>query len=227
MKKIFAVVSLSLLSTVVFAKKHVNEKSSFLEKASYSFGYVFGKSNSIENLDLDAFFEGYKHAYSQQEPVFDSDEMVKVLKEFKGQLDSSEFTSLQNEAQKNLQLEKAFLLKNAKNKGVITTKSGLQYQVITEGSGKKPTINSTVLVNYEGRLLDNTVFDSSIARNEPIKLQLKNVIKGWQEVLPLMSEGSFYRVFVPAKLAYGEIGAGNMIPPNSTLIFDIQLIKVE
>ncbi|MFX8627787.1 FKBP-type peptidyl-prolyl cis-trans isomerase, partial [Acinetobacter baumannii] len=110
--------------------------------------------------------------------------------------------------------------------GVITTKSGLQYQVLKEGSGKTPKATSRVKVNYEGRLLDGTVFDSSIARNHPVDFQLNQVIAGWTEGLQTIKEGGKTRFFIPAKLAYGEVGAGDSIGPNSTLIFDIELLQV-
>lgn len=109
---------------------------------------------------------------------------------------------------------------------MITTKSGLQYQVLKEGNGQKPKATSRVKVNYEGRLLDGTVFDSSIARNHPVEFQLSQVIAGWTEGLQTMKEGGKTRFFIPANLAYGEVGAGDTIGPNSTLIFDIELLQV-
>ena len=108
----------------------------------------------------------------------------------------------------------------------MTTKSGLQYQIVQTGQGKKPTVTSKVSVNYEGRLLDGTVFDSSIARGQPVDFQVSQVISGWTEGLQLMQEGSKYRFFIPAKLAYGDMGAGDSIGPNSTLIFDVELLKI-
>lgn len=119
-----------------------------------------------------------------------------------------------------------FLVENAKKEGVIVTKSGLQYEVLKEGSGKKPKATDTVRCHYEGRLLDGSVFDSSYKRNEPADFGLQQVIAGWTEGVQLMSEGAKYRFYIPYILAYGEGGAGAMIPPFSTLIFDVELIKV-
>lgn len=119
-----------------------------------------------------------------------------------------------------------FLAENAKKDGIIVTKSGLQYEVLTEGTGKKPKATDTVRCHYEGRLLDGTVFDSSYKRNAPANFGLQQVIAGWTEGVQLMAEGAKYRFYIPYMLAYGEGGAGASIPPFATLIFDVELIKV-
>lgn len=119
-----------------------------------------------------------------------------------------------------------FLAENAKKDGIIVTKSGLQYEVLTEGTGKKPKATDTVRCHYEGRLLDGTVFDSSYKRNAPADFGLQQVIAGWTEGVQLMAEGAKYRFYIPYMLAYGEGGAGAFIPPFATLIFDVELIKV-
>lgn len=119
-----------------------------------------------------------------------------------------------------------FLAENAKKDGIIVTKSGLQYEVLTEGTGKKPKATDTVCCHYEGRLLDGTVFDSSYKRNAPADFGLQQVIAGWTEGVQLMAEGAKYRFYIPYMLAYGEGGAGASIPPFATLIFDVELIKV-
>jgi FKBP-type peptidyl-prolyl cis-trans isomerase FklB len=119
-----------------------------------------------------------------------------------------------------------FLAENAKKEGITMTKSGLQYEVLTEGTGKKPKATDTVRCHYEGRLLDGTIFDSSYKRNAPADFGLQQVIAGWTEGVQLMAEGAKYRFYIPYMLAYGEGGAGAMIPPFATLIFDVELIKV-
>jgi FKBP-type peptidyl-prolyl cis-trans isomerase len=121
----------------------------------------------------------------------------------------------------------AFLEKNRKAEGVKETASGLQYKVIKEGSGKKPAASSTVTVNYEGRHINGEVFDSSYKRNKPISFGLNRVIKGWTEGLQLMREGAHYQLFIPPELAYGHRGAGASIGPQETLIFDVELLKVD
>ena len=124
-----------------------------------------------------------------------------------------------------LEEEKAFMEKNAKVEGVITTASGLQYQVLTPGKGgERPGPRDVVRVHYEGKLLSGKVFDSSIARGEPIEFPVDQVIAGWTEALQLMEIGSKFRLFIPSKLGYGSHGAGSVIPPNATLIFEVELI---
>ena len=126
----------------------------------------------------------------------------------------------------NTTLGREFMEQNAKNDSVVQTKSGMQYIVVKEGNGAKPGPEDTVTVHYTGKLIDGTVFDSSVERGEPATFPLNKVIPGWTEGLQLMSEGSEYRLFIPSELAYGSKGAGDQILPNSTLIFDVQLIKV-
>jgi FKBP-type peptidyl-prolyl cis-trans isomerase len=127
----------------------------------------------------------------------------------------------------NLAAGNAFLEGNKKKTGVKVTDSGLQYEVITQGSGPKPKADDTVKVNYEGKLLNGNVFDSSIQRGEPVTFQIDSVIPGWTEALQLMPVGSKYRLFVPSALAYGDKGAGNVIEPNSVLVFEVELISIE
>ena len=126
----------------------------------------------------------------------------------------------------NKTLGREFMEQNAQNDSVVQTKSGMQYIVVKEGNGAKPGPEDTVTVHYTGKLIDGTVFDSSVERGEPATFPLNKVIPGWTEGLQLMSEGSEYRLFIPSELAYGSKGAGDQILPNSTLIFDVQLIKV-
>jgi FKBP-type peptidyl-prolyl cis-trans isomerase len=152
-----------------------------------------------------------------------------------GNTESSESTETTEEAapdygqqiKDNKTLGREFMEENAKNDSVTQTKSGLQYMVLKEGTGAKPGPTDKVTVHYTGRLLDGTVFDSSVDRGEPATFPLNQVIAGWTEGLQLMSEGSKYRLFIPSELAYGSKGSGDKILPNSTLIFDVELIKVE
>jgi len=136
-------------------------------------------------------------------------------------------TIMAQDASSNLAKGQAFLKENATKPGVKTTPSGLQYLVLEEGKGKSPKATDTVLVHYKGNLLDGTEFDSSYKRNEPISFPLNGVIPGWTEGVQLMKEGGKIRLFIPSNLAYGSRGAGGVIPPDSTLIFDIELLKVQ
>ena len=126
-----------------------------------------------------------------------------------------------------LAAEKKFFEENGKKQGVNTTKSGLQYQILKEGNGEKPGPKSTVKVHYEGKLPNGVIFDSSIARGEPIDFPVDQVIAGWTEALQLMKVGAKYRLFIPSRLGYGAHGAGNAIPPHSTLIFEVELLGIE
>lgn len=130
-------------------------------------------------------------------------------------------------AQSNLELGQAFLKQNSTQAGVKTTPSGLQYKVITEGKGKSPKATDTVLVHYRGTTIDGREFDSSYKRNEPISFPLNGVIPGWTEGVQLMKEGGKIQLFIPSNLAYGSRGAGGVIPPDATLVFDIELLKVQ
>jgi FKBP-type peptidyl-prolyl cis-trans isomerase FklB len=128
---------------------------------------------------------------------------------------------------KNLEAGQAFLEANKKKEGVVTLPSGLQYKIITEGKGKQPKSTDTVVAHYRGTLTNGTEFDSSYKRNEPATFPVAGVIKGWQEVLPLMKEGAKWQVYIPAELAYGPRGAGDVIGPNEVLVFDIELLSVK
>ncbi len=227
MKKTLLCTSLLILSSTSFAAVITN-KSPQKDQLGYSYGYVMGRSNSeaLKDINLDAFIQGLKEGSSGQKAALTDEEMAKALTLYKKQSEAKQLQDFQQEAAVNAKAGTAFLAENAKKNGVITTKSGLQYQVLQAGSGKSPKSSSKVSVNYEGRLLDGTVFDSSIARNEPVEFQVSQVIQGWTEGLQLMKEGAKYRFFIPANLAYGDVGSGDTIGPNSTLIFDVELLKV-
>ncbi|MGE8649468.1 MAG: FKBP-type peptidyl-prolyl cis-trans isomerase [Acinetobacter sp.] len=217
-----------LLSSVSLFAKEINNTSSEAEKIGYSFGYLMGRSNAdtLKDLDLDAFSQGLKTAAAGQKSSLSDEEMTQVLTQYKRQSDAKELIVLKQKAEENAKAGKAFLQENAKKPGVKTTKSGLQYLVLKEGKGKSPSANSNVRVHYEGRLIDGTVFDSSIARQQPVDFRTTQVITGWTEGLQLMKVGAKYRFFIPADLAYGQIGSGDIIEPNSTLIFDIELLEI-
>lgn len=217
-----------LLSSGSLFAKEINNTSSEAEKIGYSFGYLMGRSNAdtLKDLDLDAFSQGLKTAAAGQKSSLSDEEMTQVLTQYKRQSDAKELIVLKQKAEENAKAGKAFLQENAKKPGVKTTKSGLQYLVLKEGKGKSPSANSNVRVHYEGRLIDGTVFDSSIARQQPVDFRATQVITGWTEGLQLMKVGAKYRFFIPADLAYGQIGSGDIIEPNSTLIFDIELLEI-
>jgi FKBP-type peptidyl-prolyl cis-trans isomerase len=171
------------------------------------------------HYDYQAFAEGFKAFTEAEETRFSMEEASEKI--------NAAFTKhLGEQAETNLAEGKAFLLENGRKGGVVTTSSGLQYEVITEGGGTKPGPADMVRVNYEGTFLNGVVFDSSYERESPVEFNLNEVIRGWTEGLQLMSEGSEYRFFIPADLAYGEKGSQGGIPPNSALIFRVELLSV-
>ena len=193
-----------------------------MDKISYALGLGIGqqiKSMNIENFSIEDFTRSISDVMQGKETAFSSREAQMMLQEY--------FSKKQKEeAQSHIAEGKAYLDANAKKEGVTVTKSGLQYEVLTEGTGKSPKATDTVRCHYEGRLLDGTVFDSSYKRGEPADFGLNQVIPGWTEGVQLMKEGAKFRFTIPYLLAYGEQGAGASIPPFSTLIFDVELIKV-
>ncbi|MDI1225612.1 MULTISPECIES: FKBP-type peptidyl-prolyl cis-trans isomerase [Acinetobacter] len=227
MKKTLIVLSLSILSSTAFSAP-INNKSSQKDQLGYSYGYVMGRTNAdtLKQINLNAFIQGIKEGSTGQKASLTDEEMAKALAQYKQQTEAKQMLEFKQAADVNAKQGEAFLVENAKKTGVITRPSGLQYSVLQQGTGKSPSAKSKVSVNYEGRLLDGTVFDSSFARNEAVEFQVSQVIQGWTEGLQLMKEGAKYRFFIPAKLAYDEIGAGDAIGPNSTLIFDVELLKV-
>lgn len=189
---------------------------------SYAFGLAFGKSLSPLGVDVDlgALNSGIKDAMAKAKVRFDDAQVQSIIQ--KAISDARTKLADTNKAKGG-----EFLAANGKKDGIKTTPSGLQYQVLTEGSGPKPKATDTVKVNYVGTLLDGTKFDSSIDRGQPATFQVNQVIPGWAEAVQLMSVGSKYRVWIPGELAYGADGAGGQLPPNSTLVFDIDLLSIE
>ena len=196
-----------------------------LEKLSYSMGIFFGQSVNRQEMEIDipAFMQAVEDVLNNAEKKLTDDEMKKILntyqkKEKEEQITKSTISKVDGEK---------FLAENRNNDGVIVLASGLQYKIIKNSIGKKPTANSRVVVHYRGTLIDGTEFDSSYARGEPIELNLNQVIKGWQEALQLMAIGSKWQIVIPSELAYGKRGAGRIIGPNATLIFDIELLSIK
>ena len=193
-----------------------------MEKISYALGLGIGqqlKSMNIENFDIKEFSRSIEDVMAGRDTDMTAREAQAMLSEY--------FQKKEKEqAEENIAKGKAYLEENGKREGVITTKSGLQYEVLTEGTGKSPKATDKVRCHYEGRLTDGSVFDSSYQRGEPSDFGLNQVIAGWTEGVQLMKEGAKYRFHIPYLLGYGERGAGASIPPYATLVFDVELIKV-
>jgi FKBP-type peptidyl-prolyl cis-trans isomerase FklB len=200
------------------AQKMKNE----VDSVSYSLGVniVENIKSQFPNIDLKNFESGIQDVLSdKKEPKIEGQDAQKVIQEY--------FTKQQEKASEGkIEEGKAFLAENGTRKEVITLESGLQYEILNSADGPKPTLNDQVTTHYHGTLLDGTIFDSSVDRGQPATFPVSGVIKGWTEALQLMSVGSKWRLFVPYDLAYGEKGASAQIGPYSTLIFDVELLKI-
>lgn len=196
------------------------------QKVSYGFGLQFGDQlmrNSFEGMNLEAVLAGVQHWYNHQQSQLSDDEInpsYKVIQD-RQEAKAAEMSS------KRLALAEQFMKANAEREEVTTTESGLQYEVLEAGDGAKPNAQSTVVTHYHGTLVDGTVFDSSIERGDPAEFGVTQVIPGWTEALLMMSVGDKWRIACPPTLAYGEQGAGDTIPPNTALVFDIHLIEIK
>ena len=193
-----------------------------MDKFSYAIGLGIGQnllSMGAQGINVEDFAQAISDVLNRKETAISHNEAREIVNKYFEELEAKMNAE-------NIEKGKAFLAENAKKEGVITLPSGLQYEVITEGNGKKPSATDKVKCHYEGTLIDGTLFDSSIKRGQPAVFGVNQVIRGWVEALQLMSEGSKWRLFIPSELGYGAQLAGEMIPPHSTLIFEVELIEV-
>ncbi|HCH32572.1 MAG TPA: peptidylprolyl isomerase [Oceanospirillaceae bacterium] len=191
------------------------------QKVSYSLGtLVAGQlANDFDNLNLEAFVEGFNASYLGQKTLVNQQEAVAAVQAYQQKAASAKFEGALNDSE-------AYLAENAQNEGVQVTKTGLQYQILSQGEGEMPAATDTVTVHYHGTTMDGQVFDSSVERGEPAQFPLNGVIAGWTEGVQLMRVGSKFKFFIHPDLAYGTQGAGQMIGPNDALIFEVELIKI-
>ena len=200
-----------------------------MNKLSYALGLGIGRQLAqmgAEDLNIDDFSQAIKDILIGKEPQVSDQEAQKLVTTFFEEQEAKQRAAAAEKYKDNKEKGEAWLANKAMEEGVVALPSGLLYQVLNEGSGKKPTAADTVECHYEGRLIDGTVFDSSYKRGESATFPLNGVIAGWTEGVQLMSEGAKYRFFIPYQLAYGERGAGQAIPPFAALVFDVELIKV-
>jgi len=193
-----------------------------LEEFSYSLGLTISSNlmqSGVKEIDSLQFLAGLQDLFAGNKPKISMDEANHIIQEFM-------LASNEEEANKNLEQGLLYLLNNIHNEGVVETESGLQYKILKEGYGESPTINDQIKCNYHGILLDGTVFDSSVERMHPAIFPVNAVVQGWAEALQMMSVGAKWRLFIPSNLAYGEEGAGGLIGPNATLIFDVELLEI-
>lgn len=198
------------------------------DRISYALGLSMGnnfKASGIKAINVQDFADGVAAVYNGLAPRMSYDEAKKEIQEYFTKMQAEQEAAQAQMAEVNAKAGRDFLEENGKRVEVKTTASGLQYEVLQEGSGKQPKAEDFVTVHYTGKLIDGTVFDSSVERGEPATFGVTQVIPGWVEALQLMKEGAKFRLFIPSQLAYGPQGAGP-IGPNQTLIFDVELIKV-
>ena len=200
-----------------------------LDKVSYVLGQSVGGDFKRQGLEIDPkiFADSFIAAFNGKESEMPVGEMQHIMQNFRRAMEDKKQAERMESEKKNIEAGKKFLEENSKKEGVKTTESGLQYKVITEGSGKKPAATDTVETHYEGKTLDGIIFDSSYKREQTTTFPLNGVIKGWTEALQLMAEGSKYELYIPSELAYGSAGSGGTIEPYSTLIFTVELIAVK
>lgn len=198
------------------------------QKFSYAMGLSLGKyfKDLEEKFDLNMIQKGIQAGYSDAKPLLDEDQTRQIQENFAKRQHDKQIQKLVVQVQKNRKAADAFLAANKAKEGVKTLESGLQYKVIKEGKGAKPTSEDTVKVHYKGRTIDGKEFDSSYKRNEPAEFQVKQVIPGWQEAMQQMSVGSVYEIYLPPDLAYGDQGAPPVIEPGSLIIFEVELLDV-
>jgi FKBP-type peptidyl-prolyl cis-trans isomerase FklB len=193
-----------------------------MEKISYALGLSVAQnliSSGVKDLNQSAFSKGIMHGLQNENVEMTPSEVNDLLRQY--------FEGLQQKAVSlNKEAGQKFLAENAKNDGVTVLASGLQYQVLTEGTGAQPKATDKVKCHYHGTLIDGTVFDSSVERGTPAVFPVNGVIQGWVEALQLMQVGAKWRLFIPSELAYGDRGAGDKIGPNTTLVFDVELIEI-
>jgi FKBP-type peptidyl-prolyl cis-trans isomerase FklB len=199
------------------------------EKLSYALGVDVGSAFREEALDLDAalLFRGLQDSLAGKKTLLSEEEIRTIVTNLQNELRQKQMAAMQKLADDNKKASEAYLAANGVKPGVVTLPSGLQYRIVKPAEGAKPTAEDTVVCHYRGTLVDGTEFDSSYTRNEPMTIEVGRIIKGWTEALQLMPVGSKWELVIPPALAYGERGAGRAIGPNSTLIFEIELLSIK
>jgi FKBP-type peptidyl-prolyl cis-trans isomerase FklB len=224
MKKMSLMLLILLMAAPVFADSLKDGQ----EKLSYAIGMSIGSDLLRQeiDLDLDRLSAGLAAAYKKSDALLSEEEMVKVLMAYQQEMQQKQMAKSAEASKGNLAAGKAYLERNAKKEGVKVTESGLQYEVLVEGKGAAPSAADQVTVNYRGTLIDGTEFDSSYKRGQPATFPVGGVIAGWTEALQLMQEGTKLKLTIPPELAYGDRGAPPVIGPGSTLVFEVELLKV-
>lgn len=223
-KKILPLMVATILVTSCNAQSDKSETnmSSTIDSVSYGLGVAIGnnlKNSGFESIKLEVMAQAMKEVFENKASMKQED-ADRIIQNYLAE-------AQRKKGEGNLAEGKNFLEQNKKNKDVKVTASGLQYIVLKEGNGPKPTVNDKVTTHYHGTLIDGTVFDSSVERNQPASFPVSGVIPGWTEALQLMGVGSKWKLFLPSELAYGERGAGGKIGPNSVLVFEVELLSID
>ena len=214
----------------IYEKVHILLYRESMNKVSYALGLGIGQQLAqmgASDLSIDDFAQAIKDVISGSELKIQHRDAQQIVQQYFAEKEKQMSAQRAEAGKAHKEAGEKYLAENAKKADVVTLPSGLQYQVLKEGNGRKPTARDTVVCHYEGFLIDGTVFDSSVERGEPATFPLQQVIAGWTEGLQLMQEGAKYRFFIPYRLAYGEGGAGASIPPFAALIFDVELLEVK
>jgi FKBP-type peptidyl-prolyl cis-trans isomerase len=225
MKKFLSILMIMLVITMAVSAQKKSKPTPIItasDTLSYSFGLLIGnnmKTQQVTGINPDILVQGFKNGYADTTYLVTIEQANQIVQDYFN-------TMVKNEAEANLQESAAFLEANKTQEGVVTLPSGLQYKVLETGTGPSPVPGDQVRVHYTGKLVNGTVFDSSIDRGEPIVFGVDQVIPGWTEALLLMSPGARWMLYIPPYLAYGENGAGGVIGPNQALIFEVQLIEI-
>jgi FKBP-type peptidyl-prolyl cis-trans isomerase FklB len=227
MKLLMVLLGVFLMVNSVFAEEDVVLKTE-KDKQSYAIGMDIGKNLKKQQVDLnpDMVSRGIKDSLSEGKTLMTEQEYFDVLTTFKKEMSQKQIAQMKELSEKNKKEGEEYLAENKKKEDIVITQSGLQYKVLKKGTGKIPKSTDTVTVNYRGTLIDGTEFDSSYRRGQPASFKVNGVIRGWTEALQLMKEGAKWQLYIPSNLAYGERGAGRNIGPNSTLIFEVELISI-
>lgn len=223
-----AAVMLASVSTIALAESATTELND-AQKLSYVLGQNTATNLLKQEIEIESklFLQGMNDIFNKKKSMLSATEKQAVIAKFQQALQTKARMKLDNASAKNIDAGKAFIVDYKGKKDVISLDNGIAYKIIKEGTGVKPMLSDTVSAHYTGKLIDGTTFDSSIPRGQPSSFPLSNVIKGWQEVLPMMKVGSKWEVVIPPQLAYGQRGAGKTIGPMATLVFEIELLEVK
>lgn len=224
--KFLVIPALALGTSGALASTKLNSEK---DKVSYMIGYQIGSNFKRDGLevDLNMVLNGMKEASTGVASPLSAEESQKLMTDLQKNLQAKAEAKQKSDGEKNSKEGKAFLEENAKKKDIVKLPSGMQYKVLTAGKGDSPKATDTVKTHYRGTLINGTEFDSSYKRGQPATFPVNGVIKGWTEALQLMKPGAKWQLFIPSELAYGEGGAGESIGPNSTLIFEVELLSIE